>query len=101
MAGDQYLKQFAEISSAILQGAGRVYRFGGDEFVALCPGIIPEELHRQLRECPQWDPKAPCPFNHVSTGILVCQPPHVDAEEILQQVDRLMYQQKSNKSFSA
>lgn len=97
VVGDQYLKHFARISSRLLQGQGIVCRFGGDEFVALCSGEISPDLLQTLRECPGWEINAPCPFNQVSAGMLVCRPPHGDVEEILQQVDHLMYQSKQEK----
>ena len=95
IAGDQYLKHFAGISSDILTDLGRVYRFGGDEFVAVCAGVIPQHIIDRLKECREWDSGAPCPFNQVSIGMLLCEPPHSDVEEILQRVDKLMYQNKT------
>ena len=100
IAGDQYLKHFARISLDILRELGRVYRFGGDEFVAVCPGVIPQEIIGRLKECREWDSGAPCPFNQVSIGMLLCEPPHSDVEEILQRVDRLMYQNKTARAVS-
>ena len=100
IAGDQYLKHFARISSDILRELGRVYRFGGDEFVAVCPGVIPQEIIGRLKECREWDSGAPCPFNQVSIGVLLCEPPHSGVEEILQRVDRLMYQNKTDRAVS-
>ena len=100
IAGDQYLKHFARISSDILRELGRVYRFGGDEFVAVCPGVIPQEIIGRLKECREWDSGAPCPFNQVSIGMLLCEPPHSGVEEILQRVDRLMYQNKTARAVS-
>ena len=97
IAGDQYLKHFARISSDILTDLGRVYRFGGDEFVAVCAGVIPQHIIDRLKECREWDSGAPCPFNQVSIGVLLCEPPHSDVKEILQRVDRLMYQNKTPK----
>lgn len=97
MIGDQYLKHFAEVVSRILSDHGQLYRFGGDEFVAVCTGIVPQEIVEEIQKCREWDDHAPCPFNQVSVGVLFCQPPHQDAEQILQQVDRLMYQQKMDK----
>ena len=100
IAGDQYLNHFARISSDILRELGRVYRFGGDEFVAVCPGVIPQEIIGRLKECREWDSGAPCPFNQVSIGVLLCEPPHSGVEEILQRVDRLMYQNKTARAVS-
>lgn len=95
LVGDQYLQHFANICCQIFQNTGKVYRFGGDEFAAVYNGIIPQAIIRQLESCPQWDEGAPCPFNQVSTGVLHCRPPHSNVEQILQQVDQLMYQNKS------
>ena len=97
MTGDRYLQHFAKNCSRIFGASGTVYRFGGDEFVAVYEGIIPESVIRELKECPGWDEGAPCPFNQVSTGVLHCQPPHSGVDQILQQVDDLMYQNKLKK----
>lgn len=97
MVGDEYLKHFGRISSDILQDHGEVYRFGGDEFVAVYRGIVPESVLTALKECRDWDTGAPCPFNQVSTGFLLCQPPHKSVEEILHRVDELMYENKLKK----
>lgn len=97
LVGDAYLKHFARVSSQILRGDGRVYRFGGDEFIALYPGIIPQHIMDRLKECREWEEGAPCPFNQVSTGLLLCEPPYKTIDEILQQVDHSMYQKKHEK----
>lgn len=100
LTGDQYLRHFSEICEDILSGMGQVYRFGGDEFIAVCQGVIPEEVIDRLKECRGWEEGAPCPFNQVSIGMLLCEPPHPDAEEILRQVDKLMYRNKTNRQDS-
>lgn len=97
MIGDMYLKHFADIASEIFRDHGNVYRFGGDEFVAIYHGIIPQTTIDRLTECREWDKEAPCPFNQVSTGVLFCRPPHQSTEQILHQVDELMYQNKMKK----
>ncbi len=94
LTGDAYLKHFAQISSEIFQNRGEIYRFGGDEFAAIYYGIPPQSILQELRECRGWENGAPCPFRQVSVGILHCRPPHQDAEQILRQVDRLMYEKK-------
>ena len=94
MTGDQYLRHFARICADIMQNRGEVYRFGGDEFVAICYGAVPDSLLKQLRECREWEKDAPCPFNQVSIGVLYCRPPHQKADQILRQVDDIMYKNK-------
>ena len=97
ITGDQYLKHFAEVASDMLGTKGILYRFGGDEFVAVYYGVVPEEVIQQLTECREWENGAPCPFNQVSTGFLICRPPFQTPEQILHQVDELMYQNKLQK----
>ena len=94
IVGDQYLRHFATICAKIFQENGKTYRFGGDEFVVLYQGIIPPKAIEQLQQCREWEEGAPCPFNQVSTGSIVCRPPFPDAEELLHQVDRKMYEMK-------
>ena len=96
--GDEYLKHFAQICSKIFPEQGKVYRFGGDEFVVLYSGVIPQAKIDELKECKEWNINAPCPFNGVSTGVLFCEPPHKEAEQILYQVDQMMYANKSQKT---
>ena len=98
LLGDAYLRHFANISAGILAGHGEMYRFGGDEFIALYHGIVPESIVDDLRHCRGWDNGAPCPFRQVSIGVLACKPPHSDsAEAILQKVDQIMYGLKARK----
>ena len=94
MVGDLYLKYFAAVCSRILGNRGQIYRFGGDEFAAIYYGTVPQKVLDEVRECPRWDEGAPCPFRGVSVGVLRCQPPHQDVEQILRQADRIMYENK-------
>ena len=95
LVGDAYLKHFADVSSGILAEQGTVYRFGGDEFVAIYYGAVPENVLGELRECRLWKDGAPCPFQQVSIGSIICRPPHEDnTEALLHKVDRMMYEQK-------
>ena len=95
IVGDQYLKHFAAICSKIFKNNGKTYRFGGDEFVVLCQGMIPQTAVKELQAGREWDQGAPCPFNRVSTGYMVCRPPFADAEQLLHQVDQKMYEMKA------
>ena len=97
MTGDLYLKHFAGIIASLFQHTGEVYRFGGDEFVAIYNGIVPQKLVEELKECRSWNDDAPCPFNQVSVGVLICRPPHQTVEQILRHVDQIMYQNKLKK----
>ena len=94
MVGDRYLKHFAAVCTQVLGNSGQVYRFGGDEFAAIYYGTIPQEILDEIKKCPRWNEGAPCPFRGVSVGVLRCQPPHQDVEQILRQADRIMYENK-------
>lgn len=94
VVGDQYLRHFANICREIFRDRGKVYRFGGDEFVVLCPGSIPEDKTEEIRACRSWETGAPCPFNQVSIGALECHPPFKDADRLMYEVDQKMYEMK-------
>lgn len=94
VVGDQYLRHFADICAEIFRDCGKVYRFGGDEFVALCPGAVPADKVEEIRVCKDWEPGAPCSFNQVSIGAVECQPPFADADQLMHQVDQNMYEMK-------
>lgn len=97
VTGDEYLRHFADICSSIFREYGRTYRYGGDEFVVICRGVIPEEAIEELKACRSWDKGAPCPYNYASTGSMVCRPPFPTADELLHEVDQRMYQMKAEK----
>lgn len=97
ITGDQYLKHFAKIISEIIKDKGSIYRFGGDEFLAIYDGIVPKETIKSLQQCKSWNINAPCPFNNVSIGVQICKPPHMDIENLLEQVDKEMYYKKMEK----
>ena len=62
LVGDAYLKHFADVSSGILAEQGTVYRFGGDEFVAIYYGAVPENVLGELRNAVPGLTALPVPF---------------------------------------
>ena len=101
ITGDDYLRHFSAICTRLFQNSGEVYRYGGDEFAVLYNGILPQEEIDRYKDPKIWEQiwadGAPCPFNGVSLGCLVCKAPHQDAETVLAQVDRIMYHNKADK----
>lgn len=99
MIGDQLLCRVAERLSHALDGRGHVARFGGDEFVLICPGA-----DRQAAEQIAGDVMAE--FAHdfdvggyrlgvtASMGIAVAPDDGQDSEELLQHADMALYQAK-------
>ncbi len=97
--GDKYLIHFGKVCSNELQDKGKLYRYGGDEFVAIYYGVLTEEAAASIAECKNWDKGAPCEFNKVSVGFVVCRPPYdpKDPDLILKRADSIMYRDKLNK----
>lgn len=97
--GDKYLIHFGRICSNTLQDNGKLYRYGGDEFVAIYYGVLTEEVADSIAECENWNQGAPCEFNKVSVGFVVCKPPYEtkDPDILLKRADSIMYRNKLNK----
>lgn len=97
--GDRYLIHFGKVCSDELKDNGKLYRYGGDEFVVIYYGVLTEEIADSIAKCENWDEGAPCEFNQVSAGFVVCRPPYTvkDPEAILKQADNIMYRNKLNK----
>ena len=99
MIGDQLLCRVAERLSHALDGRGHVARFGGDEFVLICP-----DADRQDAELIARDVMAE--FTHdfdvggytlgvtASMGIAVAPGDGSDGDELLQHADMALYQAK-------
>lgn len=97
--GDQMLCGVAERLSHALDGRGHVSRFGGDEFILICPGA-----DREIAEQIAGDVMAE--FGHdfdvsgyhltvtASMGIAVAPQDGQDSEELLQHADMALYQAK-------
>lgn len=94
--GDRYLRHFGKVFSRELGDRGKLYRYAGDEFVAVFYGTLNEEELSAMTECRDWNDGAPCGFNEVSAGLVVCRPPHNDisSELVLKDADHMMYRKK-------
>jgi diguanylate cyclase (GGDEF)-like protein/putative nucleotidyltransferase with HDIG domain len=101
MEGNRLLREVAAGLKAHCRQYDYVARMGGDEFVVLISGVKPEEAENRIEE-----------FRHVVAGIGmqsfdqplsasigVAHFPHDggDAERLLAEADRLMYQQKRSR----
>ena len=97
--GDRYLIHFGKVCSNELKENGKLYRYGGDEFVAIYYGVLTKDIADSIAECKNWDEGAPCEFNQVSVGFVVCKPPYAvkDPYIILKHADNIMYRNKLNK----
>lgn len=99
MVGDGMLRAVAERLTHVLGDRGHVARFGGDEFVILCPGIsrtqaqkiageILASLQKGLRVGEHFL------INTASIGIAVGPQDGRDADELMQHADLALYEAK-------
>lgn len=100
--GDRYLKHFGKVCSEELKDSGKLFRYGGDEFVAIYYGVLTKEIADSIAQCKNWNEGAPCAFNEVSVGFVVCKPPYSvkDPEIILKRADSIMYRNKLNRKMN-
>ena len=100
--GDKYLIHFGKVFSEELKDKGKLYRYGGDEFVAIYYDVLTEETVKSIAQCKNWGggcDGAPCEFNKVSIGFAVCKPPYFvkDPNAILKRADKKMYKDKLSR----
>jgi len=98
-AGNKLLAAVAQALAKNVRKADVVARLGGDEFVILLPETTAEQaenslarLRDRLLEAARIDGPSPT----FSIGLVTCQGPACDAEELLQHADRLMYEVKGS-----
>lgn len=97
--GDRYLIHFGKVFSKELRDRGTLYRYAGDEFIVIYGGVLTEEAVRSMTRCKHWSDGAPCAFNRVSAGFVVCKPPYPDTDPslILKRADSRMYRNKPGR----
>ncbi|SCW77791.1 diguanylate cyclase (GGDEF) domain-containing protein [Rhizobium mongolense subsp. loessense] len=100
LQGDQVLKSIAARLVMILRSADRVFRFGGEEFVAICPGTDHEEgllVAERLRWTIATSVRTPDarPVT-VSIGVATADEDGVSFMTVLSTADDRLYQAKKN-----
>ncbi len=100
-AGDEVLRLFAQAIEAVVRGYDVPARWGGEEFLLVCPGTGrdgAQALARRLLEKTPVMCSAALPpdrLQTVSIGIAVCENPTVDPMALLRQADQAMYSAKT------
>jgi diguanylate cyclase (GGDEF)-like protein/PAS domain S-box-containing protein len=100
-AGDRLLLEVAGRLQAAVRGGDVVSRFGGDEFAVLCRNVADEtaavEVARRLLEAVTGSVLLGSSVVSVSgsIGIVLAQPAHLEAEDVLRDADVAMYQAKA------
>ena len=99
--GDSVLRLFAEAIEAVVRGYDVAARWGGEEFLLVCPGTGrsgSEALAKRLLEktpdmCSKALPEGR--LQTVSIGIAVCENQSCDPQALLRSADEAMYQAKT------
>ena len=97
VAGDEMIEMAARCMRSVLSPYGNVYRIGGDEFAALIrvPGEQVEPLVRELETAFEQAKGEHCPEVTVSVGWVRAEDrPDLSLEEMGQEADRRMYEDK-------
>lgn len=100
LQGDQVLKAIATRLGMMLRATDRVFRFGGEEFVAVCPGTDHEEgllLAERLRWAIAMSVSTPdgAPVT-VSVGVATADEDGLNFTNILSAADDRLYQAKKS-----
>ncbi len=93
-AGDRILKSFsALLRDSLRREADLVFRFGGDEFTAVLPGLKPQEADRVMKKILHRARKFQIDFSYGISGT----PPTQTIARLIQTADSAMYQMKNHK----
>lgn len=100
-AGDAVLRAVAEVIAANLRSTDVVYRYGGEEFVALLPGSTVEDAYdvveriRLAVECAAFEGQACQPGGTVTLSVGVAAAPTGDAAMLVRAADIALYEAKT------
>lgn len=97
-AGDQALRDFADLLTAHIRSIDGLFRFGGEEFVVLFPDTgaeAAERLTRTLHEKTSGALNGPGGLLHFSAGVAVLDGDE-DMDAWIRRADRALYRAKEN-----
>ena len=98
-AGDGALRQIAGILSTTLRGTDCIYRFGGEEFAMLCPGLAADHAVRLAERLRIEVAGAPIDgLGHaitISIGVAACPDDGIDLDSLFAAADARLYRAKS------
>lgn len=89
-AGDRIICQCYELINRSLQ-SGKIYRTGGDEFIALCPDCTDTEFQSMVRRLQEAIRRNE---NHMALGYVWSDDAVLNLEELIIQADQVMYEDK-------
>lgn len=100
-AGDQALHQIARVLLQTLRKNDVAFRYGGEEFVVLCPGTPPQaaiQLAERIRQSIadiHFEFKTAVYSSTVSIGVSVYDPGKQEKEALIKQADAALYRAKN------
>jgi two-component system cell cycle response regulator len=104
LVGDEVLVETANRISNLLTGKLMAYRFGGEEFLVVCPGVNIEtanKLAEEIRQsiCNQKYKISTNPYNifsSISIGLSSIEENDIAAKEIIDRADKALYSAKES-----
>lgn len=101
-AGDVALRDVTRIIGENLRGMDLLCRYGGEEFVAILPGCLPEETEQTAERVRRsveahYRDRASSPFKlTISVGAATFPRPFKDAERLVKAADEALYEAKQS-----
>ena len=102
LEGDRVLAGLAEVIRAEIRGSDSAYRYGGEEFIVLCPETVPDEAEvvaERLRQAFAEREFTPAPGERVHITISIgggCYQPKEELIPFVKRIDAAMYTAKKN-----
>lgn len=98
-AGDQYIKETANIMKNVLPKEGICVRWGGDEFLLIVENCDEEACKKLVEEIEEQQKikKKEIPYMEIAIGYQVRRNLHREEDEIIQAADQNMYEDKKRK----
>ena len=98
-AGDQYIKETANIMKNVLPNDGICVRWGGDEFLLIVENCDEEACKKLVEEIEEQQKikKKEIPYMEIAIGYQVRRNLHREEDEIIQAADQNMYEDKKRK----
>lgn len=98
-AGDQYIKETANIMKNVLPEEGICVRWGGDEFLLIVENCDEEACKKLVEEIEEQQKikKKEIPYMEIAIGYQVRRNLHREEDEVIQAADQSMYEDKKRK----
>ncbi len=98
LVGDLCLKRVARTLRESFRAEDGLFRYGGDEFLVVCPALPPEQAETRMEEVQKAlsRPSEEAPVCSLSVGVAYL-PPGGEPERFLEEADRRMYASRNQR----